>query len=64
MPNNINKDLNQEIYDDIVKTRMLQRAESKAAERSLSVVFELADLICFHAEVRKNAEKMSRTWDM
>ena len=58
------KDLNQEKQNDIVKTRMLQRAGSKAAERSLSVVFELADLICFHAEVRKNAEKMSRTWDM
>jgi len=37
---------------------------SEQARQALKDVDELADLIIFHAKVRKNAEIMSEPWEM
>lgn len=42
----------------------LKRVKSKEAKRSLEIVDEIANLICYYARVQDNAEEMMQAWEI
>lgn len=47
---------------NVVKAFM-GRVESQEAKEGLKIADEIADLICFYAHTRENAEKMMQPWE-
>lgn len=43
---------------------LVNRVESESAKDAIRAADELADMILFHARVRKNAEMMNLPWEM
>ena len=59
-----NNKIEQEKHEKEVIENLKAKALSVQSKEAIQVASDLADMIIYHANVKENAKKMAKTWEM